>query len=164
MPMTNLKTRLPPVIVGLGTMIATGLGAGYWPFAPGTAGSLVGLLLYLPLMRLALSWQVPVVLVTFFVGVFCATLVSRRTGQKDPRIVVVDEVLGMWITLLGHSITPWALVVGFFVFRVMDIVKPFPARRLERLPEGWGIVLDDVMAGIYANLILIVLSLWLGAL
>jgi phosphatidylglycerophosphatase A len=72
---------------------------------------------------------------------------------EDPGLVVVDEVAGMWVTLLFVPFTPLTAALGFLAFRLMDIVKPFPARRLEDLPGGWGIMADDLMAGVYANVL-----------
>jgi phosphatidylglycerophosphatase A len=141
-------------MLGLATLLATGLGSGYSPLAPGTAGTVVGLLLFWPMHGVPLVYQVAATLVLFLFGVQAATIVERETGLKDPGIVVVDEIIGVWITLL---MVPWTLayvVAGFLLFRVFDVVKPFPARRAESLPHGWGIVCDDVMAGIYANLVL----------
>lgn len=144
----------------LARLVATGLGSGYSPFAPGTAGSLVGLALYWPLARLDPAWVVAAIVLLFFVGVAAATSVARQVGLHDPGIVVVDEVIGMWISLAFLPLTPITAVAGFLLFRVMDIVKPPPARGFERFPGGWGIMADDVMAGVYANLVLRV-ALWL---
>jgi phosphatidylglycerophosphatase A len=141
--------------------LATGFGAGFSPVAPGTAGSLVGLLLAWPLLRLSLVVQLSVVAAVFLLGTWGAEIVARREGRKDPGLVVVDEIVGMWITLLGVQFSLSAAVLGFFLFRIMDIVKPSPARQLERLRGGWGIMADDVMAGIYANVVLQGL-LWIG--
>ena len=137
----------------LTTLVATGLGCGYAPVAPGTVGSLLGLALFWPLTRLEAPVQLVALAALVLLGVWAATLVARRLGVEDPSVVVVDEVAGMWVTLLFLPLTPLSAAAGFFVFRVMDVVKPFPARRFERLPGGWGIMADDLMAGIYANLV-----------
>ena len=136
------------------TVIATGLGSGYSPIAPGTAGSAVGLLLFWPLHQLSVMVQVAAVVVLFFVGVAASTRVARGVGIEDPGIVVVDEVVGMWTSLLFLPLTPVTALAGFLLFRVMDVFKPYPARQFESLPGGWGIMTDDLMAGIYANLLL----------
>jgi phosphatidylglycerophosphatase A len=138
----------------LARVIATGLGSGYAPIAPGTAGSLVGLLLFWPMAGVPFVWLAAAIVALFFVGVVAATAVATQVGLHDPGIVVVDEVIGMWVTLALVPFTPLTAALGFLLFRLMDIVKPFPARDLEHLPGGWGIVADDVMAGIYANLAL----------
>jgi len=135
-------------------LVATGLGSGYSPIAPGTAGSIVGLLLFLPLAGLAWPVQLAATAVLTLVGVFAAGRVARVVERKDPGLVVVDEVAGQWITLLALPVTPVTALAGFLLFRVMDIVKPWPARDLERLPGGLGIMADDVAAGIYAQLLL----------
>lgn len=142
-------------------MLATGFGSGYSPFAPGTAGSAVGLLLFWPLAMVPLLGQLALCVVLFVVGALAATLVAEEVGRKDPGVVVVDEVVGMWITLVGVPFVPLTIVVGFLLFRVMDVVKPWPARSLEALPGGWGIMADDVAAGVYAHLCLqVVLLVW----
>lgn len=145
----------------LATTLATGFGSGYSPVAPGTAGSLVGLALFWPLQRLPAIPQLAVIAATLLLGVLSSACVAKRVGLEDPGIVVVDEVAGMWISLLFLPLTPATAAAGFFLFRLLDVVKPFPAARLEHLPGGWGIMADDVMAGIYANLALrAALVLW----
>jgi len=141
--------------------IATAFGSGYSPFAPGTAGSAVGLLLFWPLSRAAWPWQLAAVAAVFFAGVVAAGRVARRVGLEDPGIVVVDEVAGQWLTLVGLPFTPAVALAGFFLFRLMDVVKPWPARDLERLHGGWGIMADDIAAGVMAHLALRAgLALW----
>ena len=142
------------VIDFLARVVATGFGSGYSPFAPGTAGSAVGLLLFWPLAARAWPWQLGACVAVFLVGVVAAGRVARSVGAEDPGLVVVDEVAGQWITLLALPFTPAVALAGFLLFRVMDVVKPWPARDLERLHGGWGIMADDVMAGIYAHLVL----------
>jgi phosphatidylglycerophosphatase A len=134
--------------------VATAFGSGYSPFAPGTAGSAVGVLLFWPMAGWRWPWQVAACLALLLVGALAATRVAESVGSKDPGIVVVDEVLGQWVTFLALPFTPATAVLGFLLFRAMDIVKPWPARDLERLPGGWGIMADDVAAGVYAHLAL----------
>jgi len=138
----------------LATVVATGLGAGYAPIAPGTAGSLVGVALFWAVHHLPLAGQAAATLLVFAAGVAAAGHVARRLGIEDPRLVVADEVAGMWVSLLGLPLTAATAAAGFVLFRAFDVFKPYPARDLERLPGGWGIMCDDVMAGIYANLML----------
>jgi phosphatidylglycerophosphatase A len=142
-------------------VVATGFGSGYSPIAPGTAGSLVGLLLYWPLRGLPVALQAGIVAVAFLVGTAAAASVARRMGVEDPSVVVVDEVVGMWASLLFLPFTTFTAAVGFVLFRVMDVIKPYPARQLEDLPGGWGIMSDDLMAGVYVNLALrVALLVW----
>ena len=136
------------------SVVATAFGSGYSPFAPGTAGSAVGLLLFWPLAGLAWPWQLVAVAVLSVVGALAAGRVAGKLGLEDPGLVVVDEVAGQWLTLVALPFTPVTALVGFLAFRAMDIVKPWPARDLERLHGGWGIVADDLAAGVYAHLLL----------
>lgn len=137
--------------------------SGYAPIAPGTAGSAVTAVAYYYLGASlgTLAWVVLVATVTA-VSVAASEVMSREWG-KDPGRVVADEAAGYLVTvaLLPHGF--WTAVAGFVVFRVFDIVKPPPVRQLESLPGGWGIVADDVAAGVYGNL-LIRAGLWLAAL
>jgi phosphatidylglycerophosphatase A len=140
---------------------ATGLGSGYSPVAPGTAGSIVGLLLFLPLAGRPWAVQLAATALVTAVGALAAHRVAQLVARKDPGLVVVDEVAGQWITFVSLPFTPAVAVAGFLLFRAMDILKPWPARALERLPGGIGIMADDVAAGIYAQLLLRVgLAIW----
>jgi phosphatidylglycerophosphatase A len=152
----------PGIVSAAATALATGLGAGFSPIAPGTAGSALGLLLFWPLSLASPAWQAVATAALFLAGTAAAAHVARRVGAHDPGIVVVDEVVGMWVTMLSLPLTPAAAAAGFLLFRVLDVVKPFPARRLEALPGGWGIMADDVMAGAYAHLVLRAALLLLG--
>jgi phosphatidylglycerophosphatase A len=134
-------------------LFATGLGSGYSPVAPGTAGSAMGLLLFWPLARLPIAAQVAATVVVVLAGIAAASHLARCLGIEDPGVVVIDEVAGMWVTLLFLPLTAFTAVVGFLAFRVMDVFKPYPARQLERLHGGWGIMADDLMAAVYANLL-----------
>jgi phosphatidylglycerophosphatase A len=134
--------------------VATGLGSGYSPFAPGTAGSLVGLALFWPMRGWSFAWQAAACVALLALGTLAAGLVARRIGEADPGIVVVDEVLGMWITLSLVPVSAWTAAAGFLLFRALDVIKPYPARELEALHGGLGIMADDVAAGLYANVLL----------
>ena len=145
----------------LARAVATAFGSGYSPFAPGTAGSAVGLLLFWPMAAWPWPWQVAAAVTLFLVGAPAAGRVARHAGLKDPGIVVVDEVVGQWVTLAALPFTPVTAGLGFLLFRAMDIVKPWPARDLERVRGGWGIMADDVAAGVWAHLVLRAgLALW----
>ena len=143
----------PRLFSSWATVVATGLGSGYSPVAPGTAGSAVGLALLWLLRPLPEVWLVAAITGSFVVGGLAASRVAADAGRKDPGIVVVDEIVGMWVALAFLPLTPVTAVLAFFFFRLMDVWKPYPARDLETLPWGWGIMADDVMAGVYANVL-----------
>ena len=148
----------------LAKVVATAFGSGYSPVAPGTAGSLVGLALFVPLAGRSLPVQLAAVAIVTVVGALAGGRVATILGLEDPGLVVVDEVAGQWVTLLALPFTPVIAVAGFLLFRVMDLVKPWPARDLENLPGGWGIMADDLAAGVYAHLVLRVgLAIWPAA-
>ena len=137
----------------LAVAIATTGGLGYAPIAPGTFGSLAGVLLWwlLPATPLA---QAVAIAVVFAIGTWSASVAERHFGRTDPGPVVIDEVLGMLVTFFMNPVTGSGAVLAFLLFRAADIVKPYPANRLERLHGGLGIMADDGMAGVYANLAL----------
>jgi phosphatidylglycerophosphatase A len=147
----------------LGVLIASVGGVGYAPIAPGTAGSAVGLVVFLLTSHWPAAWQVGLLLGITVVGTWAATETARHFGREDPGQVVVDEVAGQLVTCLFTGVTLTGAVLGFFIFRVLDIIKPWPARQLESLHGGVGIMADDLMAGIYGNLILQVLVFLLPA-
>jgi phosphatidylglycerophosphatase A len=145
---------------GLARFVATAAYTGYAPVAPGTVGSLVGLILLAAVRQIDTLWLEPAVLVVvIMVGTWAADHVEADEGREDPGIVVVDEVAGMLLTMLFLPLTWWAGIVGFLAFRGFDIVKPFPAGRAERLPGGIGVMTDDLVAGVYAAIV-VRLSLW----
>jgi len=149
------------VVDGAARIVATAFGSGYAPIAPGTAGSAVGLLLFWPLAPLAWPWQLLASALVFLIGAIAAGRVAKLVGLEDPGLVVIDEVVGQWVTLTALPFTPATAAIGFVLFRVMDVVKPWPARDLERVPGGWGIMADDVAAGVWAHLALRAgLALW----
>lgn len=145
-------------------LLATGLGSGYAPVAPGTAGSLVGLALALPLLRLPVWAYLAVTAAVCAVGVVASGRAEAHFGRKDAGAIVIDEVAGMLLTLTATGGTPAELAAGFLLFRVLDIVKPFPCRRAEGLKGGLGVMADDVVAGLYACLLLHLGTFALGAL
>ena len=161
----------PPRLPLLTRLIATGLFTGYSPWASGTIGTLTGVLIYaIPGVE-----QPPVLLGLIVIGFFAGVVTSRRVAAAyggtltstaarakelfqphsghgaDPSIVVIDEIVGMWISLLWVPKSLATVLFCFLIFRILDIIKPQPARLLERLPGGWGIMLDDVIAGAYTN-------------
>jgi phosphatidylglycerophosphatase A len=139
--------------------IATAGGAGYVPLAPGTAGALVGVGIYVLIQTLGLNlFYVPILAVLTIAGVWAATRVEFIYGHDASRIVI-DEVVGQMLALgfvlrSGPRALTVGVVLGFLLFRVFDILKPFPIRRLENLPGGVGVVADDLAAGLYAHVVL----------
>jgi phosphatidylglycerophosphatase A len=143
----------------LALLIASGFGLGKAPVAPGTAGSLGAVVLYMLLRFEPLTWLL-IALVTYMVGVWSATIVEKSLG-KDPGIVVIDEFVGQWLALIYLPADFLSVFLGFVAFRAFDITKPPPARQMEQFPGGTGIMLDDVIAGLYANIsVQIILSFW----
>jgi phosphatidylglycerophosphatase A len=138
----------------LGVFVATCAHVGYAPVAPGTFGSLFALVLYYLIRRQqSTAIELGAIAVVVVIGLWSATEAEHHFGGIDPGPVVIDEVVGMLITVALHPVNIWGAIVAFFIFRLLDIIKPWPARRLELLPGGFGVVLDDVMAGVYGNLI-----------
>jgi len=132
---------------------ASALFSGYSPVASGTVGSAVGLAIYfIPGFEQAYV-ILPICVLVYFLGVRTAEAMEKVYGQ-DPGEVTIDEVLGMWISLLFLPKTIVVGVIAFFVFRILDIVKPYPARRFDNTPGGSGVMLDDVISGIYTNLLI----------
>ena len=146
--------------VKLATLIATWFGCGYSPVAPGTAGSLAALAIGILLHEYAgfTGWRFAVLAAaTLIPAVWAAGVTAVSSGIEDPPFVVIDEVIGQWIALAGARWYNWkSYLAAFALFRLFDIWKPPPVRQLEALPGGWGINLDDVMAGLYAALVLLV--------
>ncbi|HBI15826.1 MAG TPA: phosphatidylglycerophosphatase A [Desulfobulbaceae bacterium] len=135
--------------------IATGGGAGYLPRAPGTWGSLVGVALWFALRNLAVLPYLSVIAALFVVGTLCAGSAEKIIDRADPGLVVVDEIVGQMLALLAAPHHPGAVLLGFLFFRLFDILKPFPAGWLDRhIHGGLGIMLDDVVAGLYSLLLL----------
>ena len=152
--------------------IATFFGAGFGKPGPGTWGSVGATLIWSaaamllnPSPNKLLAWTVIGIVLSIGLGVPAATIAARESGRKDPGFVVIDEVAGVWITLLPLTFLSrnagrpdWEhILAALLLFRVFDITKPFPVRNLEKLPEGWGIVFDDVAAGLYAGAVLLLL-------
>lgn len=139
--------------------IATFFGFGRLKPGPGTWASAVAALIWFAISRrIATNFQNLVlgalIVIVIAVGIPAATAIARTSGLKDPQIVVIDEVAGQWIALLLTPVTWKTLLVGFILFRGFDILKPPPVRQLERLPEGTGIVVDDIAAGLYSLLVM----------
>jgi phosphatidylglycerophosphatase A len=143
-------SRLPKII-------ATFFGVGYLPFIPGTFGSASALLLFF-LVRSSLQAQLVLLALFLFSGFFFSGQAEKLFKSKDPKYIVIDEVAGMFLTLIFVPLDPKLLFIGFLLFRVLDTTKPYPAYKLQNLPGSAGIMLDDIIAAVYANIILQLLS------
>jgi phosphatidylglycerophosphatase A len=141
----------------LAQVIATAGFVGYVPVAPGTFGSAVGVAVWLLVVHAGATAELAAIGLSAILGVWSAGVVERHAGKTDPGMVVIDEVLGMLMTLAWIPLTPLGVFVAFLVFRAFDVVKPWPASKFEALPGGWGIMADDAMAGVYGNLAMRVL-------
>jgi phosphatidylglycerophosphatase A len=146
-------------VTRLAVFLATAGYAGYFPIAPGTVGSAVGLLVY------AIVWAAgsrvlegSLIVVLFAAGVWASSSAERFFGGTDPGPIVIDEVVGMLMTLAFIPVGLSGAIAGFVLFRIFDVIKPYPAARFEKLHGGLGVMADDAMAAVYANLALRVLS------
>ena len=142
-----------PSVDRIALAISTSLGVGYLPFAPGTFGSAAGLVVWALLPASPVVHAGAIVLL-FAVGSWSGSVAERHFQRTDPGQVVIDEVLGMLVTLFLNPVGWPGAALGFLLFRAADIVKPYPANRLERLPGGIGVMADDAMAAVYANVAL----------
>lgn len=147
--------------------VATVFGAGRLKPGPGTWGSLAATAIwYFALQAMHASdgtatvWTLVAFAVVVAVGIPAATVVERESGRTDPGFVVIDEVAGQWLTLAAAPVDPGHALLGLALFRLFDITKPWPARALERLPAGTGIMLDDVAAGAYGLAVMLIIRIW----
>lgn len=145
----------------LGLFIATAGGMGYVPIAPGTVGSAIGLFLLVGIRALPATLELPILIGLTLSGLWAASVGEREAAQEDPGFVVIDEVVGMLMAMLWVPLTVWTTAIGFLMFRFLDIIKPFPAGAAERLPTGFGIMADDLVAGAYVAIALHAL-IWLA--
>ena len=138
----------------LAKIFGSAFGLGYAPFAPGTVGSAGAALAYffIPALHNPLVLM-PLILVTTALGVWASSVMEEEYGE-DPSQAVIDEVAGQWLAFAFLPVTPFVVLLGFIFFRIFDILKPGPVDSLQNLPGGWGIMADDVLAGIFANVTL----------
>jgi phosphatidylglycerophosphatase A len=138
-------------------LLATWFGCGYSPAAPGTAGSAAGIFIsWILISRAELSplWLIPLAVLMTPLGIWAADATARDLGMEDPGLVVIDEVLGQWLTAAAILHPTWqSYVLAFAMFRIFDITKPWPIRKLESLHGGLGIVADDLLAGVYGGVV-----------
>jgi phosphatidylglycerophosphatase A len=139
----------------LGLFVATCGYLGYAPIAPGTFGSAAGLVLFFLVQSTgSVALELSAIVALFAVGIWSGTVAEHHFGGIDPGPVVLDEVVGMLITLALLPVNVTGAIVGFLVFRVLDVVKPWPSARFEKLPGGLGVMADDGMAAVYGNVLM----------
>ena len=139
----------------LALLIASGMGVGYFPVAPGTAGALLGLVLVWICRPFSVFILIFMIFALLVIGIWSAGKTCQILKKKDASQVVIDEIVGMMVTMIGIPLTPYWLLVGFLIFRLFDIVKPSPAKYFdEKVSGGLGVMMDDVIAGIYGNIVL----------
>ncbi len=145
------------VIQRLSEQISTVFGVGYTVYAPGTMGSLFGLLLYMFIKDIPVLWYAIFVIALFIVGVLVSDVMEDVYGIKDPSFVVIDEVVGMLIAMISIPYSPLIAILGFLLFRIIDVAKIPPLNWLEKIHGGLGIMIDDAVGGLIVNIILQVL-------
>ena len=143
-------------------LLATGLGTGYSPIAPGTMGTLLAIPVFLLLSSIPSPVYEWTIIAFFFLACWVSDKAQSYWGKKDDQRIVIDEIMGFFTAMMWVPRTFGFVIIGFFLFRFFDILKPPPVRRLERVRGGYGVVLDDVMAGVYANIVLQIARLILG--
>ena len=146
-------------------MIATGLGVGHFPYGPGTMGALLAILIWYPITTMAnhTTWfliTLALILAFTLLGAWSSTVAERYWGE-DPSRVVIDEVVGQWITLLAvpAAFSWWHVLAAFILFRFFDIIKPLGVRKMENFNSGWGIMADDILAGCYGAILIYLLNI-----
>ncbi len=146
----------------LANWVSTVLKIGYLPIAPGTWGSLAAIAVWFIIIEsISTITFIVVIIIIFTFGVYTSSITERYLKEIDPSIIVIDEWIGQWIALLFlQKSLLWGLV-AFALFRLFDIWKPYPIKTIEKIQGGWGIMLDDVVAGVYALLVLSVLRIWI---
>jgi phosphatidylglycerophosphatase A len=133
-------------------IIGSGLGLGYSPIMPGTCGTLLGIPIFYLLKENNIGFII-FTLILFFIGISASNFISIKFKQKDPSFIVIDEIVGFLIAAMFIEFSILNIALIFVFFRLFDIIKPFPIKKLEKLSLGWGVMSDDVLAGIYANII-----------
>jgi phosphatidylglycerophosphatase A len=145
---------------GVAKLIATFFYSGLFPVAPGTAGTLAAIPLFYLVSFTPIYFYLTITVLIILVSVWASGVAEEIFGKTDPGQVVADEVCGYLITMILVPVTLSNIFMGFLLFRLFDIAKPYPIRKLEKLPGGWGIVMDDVMAGVYSCVTLHILGRW----
>ena len=156
-----MRKTIKKLFIHLEHFLATGFGTGHSPVAPGTVGTAVGVIIFLPILSMPLYLQIGFVISSFFLGVWITARVARDMGIKDPPEIVFDEFVGIWVALLGLK-NLFLIFPAFVIFRLLDIFKPWPVSFFDReIKGGWGIMLDDLVAGAIVFLLIQSLLLFL---
>lgn len=137
-------------------LLASGFGLGYIPFAPGTFGTLLGIAIFLPLSQLSPAWYISSAIALILISIPISKEAERIFGKKDSAIIVIDEVAGFIVAMALIKPSLYSITAGFIFFRFFDIVKVWPAKAFDKMEGGFAVVMDDVVAGIYANALLII--------
>ena len=156
-----MRKTIKKLFIHLEHFLATGFGTGHSPVAPGTVGTAVGVIIFLPILSMPLYLQIGFVISSFFLGVWITARVANNMGIKDPPEIVFDEFVGIWVALLGLK-NLFLIFPAFVIFRLLDIFKPWPVSFFDReIKGGWGIMLDDLVAGAIVFLLIQSLLLFL---
>jgi len=139
-------------------LLATGFGSGLSPFAPGTMGTLVGIPVCLVCLPLTWPARFLFVIVLSTLAIYISGRAEMTYSKKDDQRIVIDEIVGFQVAMLPVAIIGLNICIAFVLFRIFDIWKPFPVNKLQDLPGGWGVVMDDVVAGIYAGVLMFALN------
>jgi len=165
LPAAQVQNRSRSLADKIAIAIATGFGAGYSPLAPGTVGSLLGVAIWLTAWSLSLHilLMASIAVALSWLGIWASSRAASAFNQKDPSQVVADEIAGQFIALAfipasARECLLMLVMAGFLLFRVFDVIKPYPIYKLEALRAGAGIMADDILAGVYAGLLVLVLS------
>ena len=137
-------------------LIATGLGVGKLPMMPGTFGSVLGTLAFLLIPTDSFLIRLIILVIILIAGAFSSFRIEMATGKEDNQIIVIDEIAGVWLTLTIIPGGIWFSLVGLSLFRLFDIWKPYPIKKLEKVKYGYGVMLDDLLAGLYAGVLIII--------
>ena len=137
-------------------LIATGLGVGKLPMMPGTFGSVLGTLAFLLTPTDSFLIRLIILVIILIAGAFSSFRIEMATGKEDSQIIVIDEIAGVWLTLTIIPGGIWFSLVGLSLFRLFDIWKPYPIKKLEKVKYGYGVMLDDLLAGLYAGVLIII--------
>ena len=156
----TLDSLVPETMNYFILLLAAGFGVGFSPIAPGTMGTLIAIPICLIFSAISFPLHEVTIVTFFFLSIWISDKAQIYWGKKDDPRIVIDEIMGFLITMLWVPRTALFIGIGFFLFRFFDILKPPPIRRLEKINGGYGVVLDDVLAGIYANIVLQLMRLF----